>query len=416
MIALVDCNNFYASCERVFQPSLEGKPIIILSNNDGCAVARSNEAKALGIRMAQPYFEIKDLCEKHNVHVFSSNYTLYADMSQRVMQILKKYAVKQEIYSIDECFLDLSGLSNLTGHGQEIRTTIKQWLGIPVCVGIGKTKVLAKLANYLAKKYSFLNGVCNMADLGEERVNKALQITPINEVWGIGRRLAEKLKLMGIKTVYELKNANPKQICRLYNVNVERIIYELNGIQCLELEEYQDPNRQIISSRSFGMPIYDRDSILSSLSYHAEQISAKLRNQNLYARQMLIFANSNRFHDDYFSSSTTIVFNQAINSYRYINEHLDSALDRIYQIDIGYRKAGIIVNDLIGSNEEVKDLFDNINLKEDPLIPTLEIIKRRFGKSAIKMATATLSNQWQMQRNLITRNYTTDINQLLEVV
>ena len=253
MLALVDCNNFYASCERVFQPALEGKPIIVLSNNDGCAVARSNEAKALGIKMGAPYFEIKQICDKYKVNVFSSNYTLYGNMSKRVMNTLQQFAPRQEIYSIDECFLDLAGMQDLTEHGQKIRKTVKQWTGIPVGVGIAKTKVLAKFANHLAKKYPFLNGVCNLEELGESRTNKAMQIVGVEEIWGVGRKIAEKLKNMGIKTVYDLKTANPKHMGKIFSVNIERIIYELNCIQCMELEEYQEPNKQIISSRSFGL-------------------------------------------------------------------------------------------------------------------------------------------------------------------
>jgi DNA polymerase V len=199
MISLVDANCFYVSCERVFQPELEGKPVIVLSNNDGCAVARSNEAKALGIKMGVPYFEIRQQCEKHGVHAFSSNYTLYGDMSRLFHQILSQFAVRQEVYSIDESFLDLSGISDLTAHGHNIRKTVKQWIGIPSCVGIGQTKVLAKFANHLAKKHSFLNGVCNLAELGQVRVDNAMRITAVGDLWGIGRKLAPRLGQIGHK-------------------------------------------------------------------------------------------------------------------------------------------------------------------------------------------------------------------------
>lgn len=414
MIALLDCNNFYASCERVFQPELESKPIIILSNNDGCAVARSNEAKALGIKMGQPFFEIKDLCRKYKVHVFSSNYTLYGNMSKRVMQTLQQFAVRQEIYSIDECFLDFNGFNDLTNYGQHIRKTVKQWTGIPIGIGVGKTKILAKFANHLAKKYSFLNGVCNLEELGEARANKAMQLVSIDEVWGIGRKIAEKLKIMGIKTVHDLKNANAKQLSRIFSVNVERIIYELNGIQCMELEDYQEPNKQIISSRSFGKSVKDKDTLISALTYHAENISKKLRKQKQFARQMLVFAHSNRFKDNYFSKTVNIVFPVALDSFRYLAKYIDTAVNEIYSPGIEFKKAGIVINEIIGNESETRDLFDNVNIRNDNLLPTLENIKRQFGKNSISLASAKLSERWNMNQESISKHFTTNVNDLIE--
>lgn len=415
MIALVDCNNFYTSCERVFQPALENKPIIVLSNNDGCAVARSNEAKALGIKMGAAYFEIKHICNKHKINVFSSNYTLYGNMSKRVMNTLQQFAPRQEIYSIDECFLDLAGMHNLTDHGQKIRKTVKQWTGIPVGVGIGKTKVLAKFANHLAKKYSFLDGVCNLEELGEARTNKAMQIVSVDEIWGVGRKIAEKLKNMGIKTVYDLKTANPKHMSKIFSVNIERIIYELNGIMCIELEEYQEPNKQIISSRSFGKSVQDKDTLISALTYHTENISKKLRKQNLFARQMLVFAHTNRFKDNYFSSSVNVIFPVAIDSFRYIAKYIEQAVNEIYRPCVQFKKAGIVINEIVGQEFETRDLFDTVSIRKDTLIPTLEQIKRNFGKSAISLASAKLSDSWGMNQELISRHFTTDIDELIEV-
>ncbi len=415
VICLVDANSFYASCETVFQPQLEGRAVIVLSNNDGCVIARSAQAKSLGIKMGIPYFEIKSLCSQRNVAVFSSNYTLYADMSNRFMNILSNFGVRQEVYSIDESFLDLSGISNLTEHGHKIKKTVKQWISLPVCVGIGQTKVLAKLANHLAKKHNFLNGVCNLKELGQDRVDNAMKITPVSEVWGIGRKIHTKLELMGIKTVYDLKIANPKQLSKIFSVNIERIIYELNGIQCLALEEYQEPNKQIISSRSFGSSVSDRDALLSSLSYHVKNASRKMRKQGLFARQMIVFAHTNRFKDDYFSNSVNVIFPVAIDSYRYMSKYLNNALDTIYKPGIHYKKSGIIITDLVTDEYETRDLFDTINMKHDSLLPTLESINSRFGKNAIKLASEKLSNAWKMQKNLISKHYTTNIADLLEV-
>jgi DNA polymerase V len=415
MISLIDANCFFVSCERVFQPDLEGKPVIVLSNNDGCAVARSNESKALGIKMGAPYFEIKNLCDKHGVHVFSSNYTLYGNLSRRFHEIIGQFGANQEEYSIDESFLDLSGITDLTTHGQKIRQTIKQWIGIPSCVGIGQTKVLAKFANHLAKKHQFLDGVCNLQELGAERVTKAMKITSIADLWGIGRKIAPRLIQMGIRTVYDLKVANPKQMSKAFSVNIERLVYELNGLQCLELENYQEPNKQIISSRSFGQAVKSKDSLLSALTYHCEQISRKLRKQGLFARQMIIFAHSSRFKDDYFSRSVNIVFPAAVDSFRFMTKYLSPALDKIYQDGILFKKAGIIITDMVSSEQETIDLFDNVNISHDKLLPALENIRRKFGKGSLQVASALLTNDWQMSRNLMSQHYTTDLDEILEI-
>ncbi len=412
MICLVDCNSFYVSCEKVFRPDLEGRAIIVLSNSDGCLVSLNKEAKKLNLKMGQPFFEVKHLCETHGLVAFSSNYELYGDFSSRVNGILSSFAARTEQYSIDESWLDLSGISDLSKYGNNIKDTVKRWTGIPVGVGIGHTKVLAKFANYLAKKYTALNGVCNLADLGPNRTDKAMQITPVEEIWGVGRRNASKLQQIGIKTVFDLKAANPKHISRIFNVNLERIILELNGIQCLQLEEYQEPNKQIISSRSFGTMIYERDALLSSLTYHVEQLSKKMRKQGLFARQMVVFANSNRFRDDYYYNAVNVVFPEALDSYRYMAKYLEPALDKIYRPEIGYKKSGIIINDLVTGGHDTVDLFDKFSIRHDKLLPTIENIKRTFGKTSIQLAAAKLSNQWKMKRDLLSPCYTTNINDI----
>lgn len=238
-IALIDVNNFYVSCEQVFNPKLEGKPVVVLSNNDGCAVARSNEAKALGIKMGQPWFKVKELARKHGIIAYSSNYALYADMSNRVMSILSTFSPDQEVYSIDECFLDLTSFRNLnlTCYGQDIRQRIRQWLGLPVSVGIGSTKTLAKLANYMAKKYPEFNGVCDLNALSPQQQEEWLKKTGVEEIWGIGRRVAPKLHAMKIKTALDLKHAHPSALRKAFSVVMEKVIREINGMPCIELEE-----------------------------------------------------------------------------------------------------------------------------------------------------------------------------------
>ncbi|MCE3269530.1 MAG: domain protein DNA-repair protein [Burkholderiales bacterium] len=288
MIALVDCNNFYASCERVFRPELKEKSLIVLSNQDGAVISRSNEAKALGIKMGTPYYQIKEICDKYDVHIFSSNYALYNSMSKRVMSILAKFAVSQEIYSIDESFLDLTGIGNLTTYSENIRTIVIKWTSIPISVGLGQTKVLAKFANYLAKKHKFLDNICNLDELGHARVNKAMQITDVAEVWGVGRRVAKKLRQMDIHTVYDLKTANPSHIRKIFNINMERVVQELNGIKCIDLEELKKANRHIISSRNFDHEVMSRDDLKSAFIYHIENVCGKMRKQNLFARQIVL--------------------------------------------------------------------------------------------------------------------------------
>jgi DNA polymerase V len=365
--------------------------------------------------MGAPYFEIKDFCKKHDVHVFSSNYALYGDMSRRVMATLKDFGVSQEISSIDESFLDLSGIPNLTQHGQQIRIRIKQCIGIPVCVGIGQTKVLAKFANYLSKKYPALNGVCNLEELGEARVNKAMQLTPVGEVWGIGHNLRRRLEGMQIKTVYDLKIADPKQMRKSFSIVLERIVHELNQVQMLELENLFEPNYQIISTRSFGQAITTYDGILAALTYHVEQAVRKMRRQGLFARNMLIFASTSRFNRDYLSSSANIVFPEPVDSFRYMSQAVNKYLDKIFKPDTYYKKAGVILTGLVTSEYQPRDLFDNVTFSKDTLLPSIESIKKRFGQSAISLGSTKLSNDWHMQRNLMSKHYTTDINDLLVV-
>ncbi len=413
MIALVDCNNFYASCERVFNPTLINKPIVILSNNDGCIIARSAEAKALGIKMGTPLFEVRDFLKKHKVHVFSSNYTLYADMSKRVMSLLNNFAQKQEIYSIDESFLDISGESNPTQHGLNIKNSINKWLSLPVCVGIARTKVLSKFANFLAKKYKGFNGVVNLQELGEIRTNSAMQLIAVDEIWGIGGKIGIKLKNMGIKTGFDLKVANPKHLRSIFNINIEKIICELNGVSCIDLEEQPKASQQVVSSVSFSKGITDFYALLSSLIHHVEKACRKIRKQNLYARQLTIFINTNRFKDALYWHSKTIILPYALDSFRLMVEYLEQALKEIYVPTAIYKKSGIILSDLITNKHEIRDLFDKINIKKDPIINTLETIKRKYGKNAIAIATEKINSNWAMKRGNLSNKFTTDIDELL---
>lgn len=414
MIALCDVNNSYVSFERVFQPQYENKPVIVLSNNDGCVIARSQEAKNLGIKMSQPFYQIKEMINLYNIKVFSSNYNLYADMSNRFHKVVGAMGTRQECYSIDESFIDLTGI-NLTGYGVKIRNTVKRNIGIPVCVGIAKTKVLAKFANHLAKKYKFLECVCNLEELGVDRTEKAMKLTAVKDLWGVGSQYSKRLQEIGIATAYDLKLANPKYIGKLFSVNLERIIYELNNIPCLEIEDYQQDNKQLVSSRSFAELVDNSEALLSSYIFHAEQLSKKLRKQNLYAKEMIVFANSNKFKDDYVSCNIRIIFPQATDSFRIIAKYLTKAVNDIYKPKIGYKKSGIILYNLISFESEYTDLFASSNIYHDNLLPVIEEIKNHFGKDSIGIAAGKLSNDWQMRSDTRSKNYTTNINDLITV-
>ncbi len=310
-IALIDVNNFYVSCERVFNPTLEDRPVVVLSNNDGCAVARSNEVKALGVKMGQPWFQLKDLAKKHGIIAYSSNYTLYADMSNRVMSILAVFSPNQEIYSIDECFLDLTEFrkQNLILYGQQIRQRVKQWTGLPVCVGIGSTKTLAKLANHIAKKNPEFNGVCDLNAMSLGQQVEWFGKIEVGEIWGVGRRLAPKLHEIGIKTMLDLKTASPSQLRTRFSVVMEKTIREINGTACIELEEINPPKKQIVSSRSFGIPVSDLASLEESVSLYISRAAEKLRRQQSYAGSVHVSIRTSPFNEKepYYANGMTIV-------------------------------------------------------------------------------------------------------------
>lgn len=340
-IALIDVNNFYVSCERVFNPKLNGKPVVVLSNNDGCAVARSNEVKALGVPMGAPWFKFKDLARQHGIVAMSSNYALYADMSNRVMSILRQFSPDQEVYSIDECFLDLTGFAkrDLIAYGQEIRHRILQWTGLPVCVGMGASKTLAKLANHVAKKRPEWNGVCNFNLLDRHTMDSLLQSIEVGEAWGIGRKLAPKLNELGIHTVLDLKRADTETLRAKFSVVMEKTIRELNGTVCIELEDAPPPKKQILSSRSFGMPVTDRDSLAESITLYMTRAAEKLRRQLSYTGSVYIYIRTIPFRPDdpQYSNGMTIPLPSPTDDTRKLVGVALWALKRLYRP--GYRYA-----------------------------------------------------------------------------
>jgi len=299
-IALIDVNNFYVSCERVFNPKFIGKPVVVLSNNDGCAVARSNEVKALGIGMAAPWFKFKDLAKQHGIVAMSSNYALYADMSNRVMSILRQFSPNQEVYSIDESFLDLTGFQSrdLIQYGQQMRKRILKWTGLPVCVGIGSTKTLSKLANHCAKKRPVFNSVCNFNTMSPEELDGLLGQVDVGEIWGVGRKLAPKLQALGFNTVLDLKRANPERLRQQFSVVMEKTIRELNGTVCIEMEEISPLKKQILRSRSFDNPVRDYNSLAESITLYMSIAAEKLRRQQSYAGAVYVFISTSPFKLD----------------------------------------------------------------------------------------------------------------------
>ncbi len=418
-IALVDVNNFYVSCERVFNPKLADMPVIVLSNNDGCAVARSNEVKALGIKMGEPWFKLKDLARKHGIVAYSSNYALYADMSNRVMSVLRDFSPDQEIYSIDECFLDLTGFQqlDLNGYGQQIRSRIRQWVGLPVCVGIGTTKTLAKLANHIAKKYPEFNGVCDLNSMTADTLELWLSHIDIGEVWGIGRRLTPQLQEIGIRTVQDLKESNPSVLCARFSVIMEKIIRELNGTVCIELEEVQPPRKQIISSRSFGYPVADLESLKQAITLYTCNAAEKLRRQHSYAGAIQIYIGTSPFNESepYYANSLTIPLPEQTNDSRQMVRVALWGLIKIYRGGYRYQKAGVMLTDIVDGQGRQIDLFSRSSPRTSKLMSIVDHINGLMGRGAVKLASQGFAQPWKMKQGNKSPSYTTNWGELTSV-
>ena len=369
-IALIDGNNFYVSCERVFQPELEGKPVVVLSNNDGCVVARSAEVKALGVPMGIPWFKLKDLAKQHGIIAKSSNYTLYGDMSQRMHSVIAQFSPEQEIYSIDETFLDLTGFNrDLVAYSQEIRQRVRQWTGIPVCVGIGSSKTLAKLANHCAKKAhvpSMADGVTDLNQLSASGLRELFSRIEVGEVWGVGRKIQERLGGMGIETVQQLKDSSLSRIKKEFNVVLARTVAELNGESCLALEEVASPKQQIMSSRSFGQPIFFLEDLNEAVVSYTSRACEKLRRQNCVAGSIQVYVRTNPFKPDepqYNNGVTVKLLHPTNNTFRLAEAAL-YGLKKIFKLGYAYKKAGIMLTDLCPEHQVPVDLFSGFDLPE----------------------------------------------------
>lgn len=405
MLALVDCNNFYASCERVFRPDLIGKPIVVLSNNDGCIVARSNEAKALGIAMGTPLFKVRDIVKSQGVVVFSSNYTLYGDMSARVMQTLANFSPEVECYSIDEAFIEMPESSNRTAYGHEIKRTIAKWTGIPVSVGIGPTKTIAKLAAEIAKKSVKAAGVLDLAN--SPWYDKALDMTAVGDIWGIGRRISEKLNKSGIITALQLRDMDDKWILRHFNINTLKTVHELRGEPCYTLESEPQPRKSITVSRSFGKPVSELADLEAALTTFAVRAAEKLRSDKLAANTVNVIISTNRFKEDrYFNSSSATFDTATADSSEIINRSL-SLLRSIFVPGCQYVKTGILLSGLVQSTAVQYSMFDNIDRDRSArLMNTIDKLNR-FSSKNIRWATENLSDQWQANATNRSQSYTT---------
>lgn len=412
MFGLMDCNNFYASCERVFNPALNGKPIVVLSNNDGCVVARSNEAKQLGIPMGVPAYQIRELVRTHGVHVFSSNYTLYGDMSSRVMSILAEQSPEIEIYSIDEAFVNMDGMADLQAVGTNIVTKITKGTGIPVSLGIAPTKTLAKVANKFAKKYPAYHRVC-IIDSEEKRI-KALQLTAIGDVWGIGRRFTKKLEQQGLHTAYDFSLMPGSWVRKTMTVVGERIWKELRGISCIEMEE-APPKRQICTSRSFGKMVEDFDTLSEAVSTYASTCAKKLRQQKSYAQSLLVFIHTNGFRDDLpqYWKNATVHLPVPTNDTLEIVSHALNGLRSIYLEGYQYKKAGVIITEITPSAQ--LGLFDEVDReKRTRLMAAIDAINGIHGNN-VTLAVQGSGRDWKLKQEQLSKRYTTDLGEIIAI-
>ena len=414
MFALVDCNNFYASCERVFNPTLSGKPIVVLSNNDGCVVARSNEAKALGIGMGVPEFQIRPLLRTHQVEVFSSNYTLYGDMSQRVMETLEQFCPDLEVYSIDEAFLSLVGFErrNLTDYGRQIRRTVTQWTGIPVSVGIAETKTLAKLANRLAKRTADTGGVFDLQACADR--DAWLGRIAVEDVWGIGPNHARLLQQHGITTARQLRGADDQWIRKRLGIVGLRLVMELRGVSCLDLEQCPAPKQSLTCSRAFGKQVRTLAEMEEAVSAYTSRVAEKLRRERLAATVMTVCLTTNEFKEGpQYSNSLTLTLPIVTDNTADLIRCALRGIRAIYREGYLYKKAGVMLTGLVPANQTQADLFDDQDRgKSKRLMSALDAVNDRWGAGTLHYASSGIHTAWQTQFHRRSPAYTTDWNAL----
>ncbi|HMM53695.1 MAG TPA: Y-family DNA polymerase [Candidatus Desulfobacillus sp.] len=409
MLALVDGNNFYVSCERVFDPRLEGRPVVVLSNNDGCVVARSQEVKALGVRMGTPWFRLRDLAKRHGIVARSSNYALYGDMSARMMAVLGRFSPEQEVYSIDECFLGMDGIpgGERAECGRRIRAQARQWLGLPVCVGFGATRTLAKLANFVAKKQPAFGGVCDLAALPPADLDALLDGIDVGEVWGVGHRGAPRLKAFGIGSVRALRDADPKWLRRAFSVTLERTAAELNGTPCIELEE-APAKQQIMSSRAFGAYVHDLAGLEEAVAAYVGRAAEKLRRQGSLAGAVQVHIRTNPFKEDHpqHQAGLVVPLAEPTDDTRLLARAALAGLRRLYKPGHAYQKAGVMLMDLSDARRAQAALFDT-DRGNPALMRAMDRINACWGRGTLRLAAEGVDQRWRMRRAMMSPCYTT---------
>lgn len=420
MFALCDVNSFYASCETVFRPDLKGRPVVVLSNNDGCVIARSAEAKPF-VKMGEPYFKQKDVFRRHGIIAFSSNYELYADMSNRVMTTLEELSPRCEIYSIDEAFCDLAGVRNcrdLTDFGREIRETVLRRTHLTVGVGIAQTKTLAKLANHAAKQWQRqTGGVVDLSNL--ERQRKLMALLPVDEVWGVGRRISKKLEAMGIKTVLQLADTDIRFIRKHFNVVLERTVRELRGEPCLGLEEFAPVKQEIVCSRSFGGRITEYHEMRQAICSYASRAAEKLRGEHQYCRFISAFVKTSPFalNEPYYGNSASVKLLTPTQDSRDIITAATKCLDAIWKDGHRYQKAGVMLGDFYSQGVAQLNLFDDNAPRQnsEKLMEVLDHLNAKDGRGTLYFAGQGIQTAWQMKREMLSPRYTTRYSDLMKV-
>lgn len=419
LFALVDCNNFYASCEKLFNPKLTHRPVVVLSNNDGCVVARSAEVKALGIPMGVPWFKIQDEAKRHGIVAFSSNYALYADMSNRVVEVLSGFVPNLEVYSIDESFLEVSGIplpkGGLAAYGTGIRQRIADWLGLAVCVGIAPTKTLAKLANHCAKKgLAGTDGVCDFTELTQDELTALFDRVKVGEVWGVGRKIDARLAAMGIRTVRKLRDADAEAIRARFSVVLERTVRELRGISCIDLEEMVPDRQQIMVSRSFGHLVHDLDELEEAVASYIARAAEKLRSQHSLAGAVQVYIRTNIFKPEMpqYQRGVTLPLPEATSDTRILAGWARRILRRVYLPGFGYHKAGVMLLDLRRAGNRQLSLLDEQggadDARSDKLMSVLDGVNQRYGRGSLRLAAEGVDRAWRMRRGNLSPGYTTD--------
>lgn len=401
MYALVDCNNFYASCEKVFNPKIAKQAVVVLSNNDGCIISRSDEAKELGIKLGTPVFKIENFLKQHKVNVFSSNYALYGDMSRRVMNILHQHAPRIEVYSIDEAFLDIKGIKQPEKFATNLATRVKKWTGIPVSIGGGPTKTLAKIANKIAPR----GGSCTL--ITQLEINEVLKVFPVEKIWGFGRRISLLLNQYGIYTAEDLVNKNDKWIKKHLSITGLRTVYELRGTQCISFTEKAKARKNVSSSRSFKTKLCKYEPISQAIAYHAAYVAQKLRKQNSCGQLISIFLSAGSYKQNIYLQSRLLSFEQATNCTLKITETALKLLRQIYRKGHDYRKAGVNIYGIIPNDKIQQGLFsvDSFN-KENKLMQAVDIINSKNGRDTIRLAAQGFSDSWTHKQEKLSPCYT----------